>query len=414
MNQQSRLRVVILGAGRIGCGYLAPLLLEAGHHVVLGCRTTQTAARIRDAGDWSVRVTGPSGGARSVYGAEAVAVGDAEFDDAVAAADLIMTSVGVGNVADASRALVRGLSHRRGPGVDIWAVENGDCAGRIRDAIDRAAAESGVTLPPIGVAGAVATVAVGRGSWRGAVRPEFVGDAARTMVVDAVGLQREPPDLPGVRSTRHYQARLREKLYVFNAGHAMTAYLGWLRRHSTIADAIRDPFVRPLVAGALLEARRAVLAAHPSLQAGPASGDDAVHGPVAEALARFGDVELADPIQRVARQPIRKLAPSDRLLGPVALLRRNQALVPAHFALGVAAALLYGFDDADVLATDDQARRLRGMLESHGVDSVLTDVCGLRPGDTFAAAVAQRYRGFVFLDDGVRFPPAAPEETQTT
>jgi hypothetical protein len=42
------------------------------------------------------------------------------------------------------------------------------------------------------------------------------------------------------------------------------------------------------------------------------------------------------------------------------------------------------------------------------VFDVLAGVCGLAADDPFAAAVADRYHGFVFTDDGVRFPPAAP------
>src|SRR5687767_11923096 len=81
-------------------------------------------------------------------------------------------------------------------------------------------------------------------------------------------------------------------------------------------EAAADPSLHPLIAGSMLEARRALLAAHPAL------GSD-LHDRVAAALTRFGDRELADPIERVAREPIRKLGPGDRLLGPAELIRRR-------------------------------------------------------------------------------------------
>jgi mannitol-1-phosphate 5-dehydrogenase len=401
------MRVLIVGAGALGCGYLVPLFRGAGHEVVLACRTPQTADRIRAAGGWRVRVTG--GPPREVRGIVPVTVGTPEMDEAVVAADLLVISVGVGNAASAAQHLVSGLAARRGRPADLWVVENAECAGPVRTALHAAAAPRGLTLPPLGIAGAIALTSVGRGTWHEPGIPEFVGDAVRRLAVDAPALRAGLPPLLGVHATGQYRARLHEKLFVFNAGHAIAAYLGWLRGHRTIDTAIGDPFVRPVVAGALLEARRAVLAAYPALLRGRALDQSRdVHGPVAEALARYGNTELADPVTRVAREPIRKLAPADRLLGPVALLRSSACRVPAHFALGIAAALLYGYDDEAVLAADPSARRLRRLLEERGVAAVLAAVCGLEADDPVAGAVAARYHGFVFTEDGVRFPPAAP------
>lgn len=105
------MRVVIVGAGKLGCGYLVPLFLEAGHQVVLGCRTRDTADRIRSVGGWRIRVTG--GRPEEVHGVATAAVGRG-LDEAVAAADLVVLSVGVANAAGAARHLVPGLAARRG------------------------------------------------------------------------------------------------------------------------------------------------------------------------------------------------------------------------------------------------------------------------------------------------------------
>jgi mannitol-1-phosphate 5-dehydrogenase len=401
------MRVVIVGAGKLGCGYLVPLFLGAGHEVLLGCRTRDTADRIRSTGGWRVRVTGEP--PEEVHGVGVAAMGTRELDEAVAGADLVVLSVGVGNTADAAPYLVPGLAARRGRPVDVWVVENAECAPTVSEALVHAAAARGARLPSLGVAGTVAGVAVGHGSWHEPGVPEFVGDAARRLAVDVRPLCSVPPELPGVHPTGQYRARLYEKLFVYNAGHALAAYLGWLRGHRTVDRAIGDPFVRPVVAGALLEGRRAILAAYPGLLCGrsPDHVTD-VHAPVADALARYGNTELADPVTRVAREPLRKLGPHDRLLGPVALLRGTAHRVPAHFALGVAAALLYGYGDESVTTADASAQRLRRLLGERGVSAVLAGVCGLAADDPFATAVAVRYHGFVFTDDGVRFPPTAP------
>jgi mannitol-1-phosphate 5-dehydrogenase len=405
------MRVVVIGPGRIGCGYLAPLFLSQGFEVILAARNELCAARIRRQPSFGVLVTelqaasgnGNGTGERthaqphpttSVFETPpAVAVGTREFADAIAEADLVCTSVGVGQVASVARPLARALavrpSHRP---LDVWTIENGDCAPQLEAGVRRVAEAERLMLPPVGFAGAVARVAVARGSWEAAAAPEFVGDSFRSLLVDQRPLLNGIPSLPGVRGTDSYHAHLLEKLYVFSAGHAICAYLGWLRGHATVAGAAADPYLRPIIAGSMLDARRALIAAHPSL------GSD-LHGPLAEALMRFADPELADPIARVAREPIRKLAPGDRLVGPAELIRSTTGRVSGYFALAVAGALLYKNGE------ERQSRELQCRLREGGVMSVLESVCGLPPGDPFAAAVAARYRAFIITPDETVFPP---------
>jgi mannitol-1-phosphate 5-dehydrogenase len=410
------MRVVIIGPGRIGCGYLTPLFQSVGFEVVLVARDAATTERIRRSGCFTVRVTAPQapgangdGTGSSSEAASfrmetpvAVTTGTPEFVQAVASADLVCTAVGVERVRALAPALARALMARPADRpLDVWAVENADCAPQLEQDVRLVAQRAGTILPPVGFAGAIADVAVSRGSWstpNGA--PEFVGDPFRSLLIDEPRLVTGLPSLPGIRGTSSFLAHLHEKLYVFNAGHAICAYLGWLRRHSTIAEAAADPYLRPLIAGSMLEARKALLAAHPSL------GAD-LYGAVAEALARFGDRELADPIARVAREPIRKLAPGDRLLGPAELIGKRTGRVPKYFALAVAGALLYRNRD------DEQSRRLGADLERTGVMAVLESVCGLEPSHPFAQAVAARYRAFIITASDTIFPPVHTRPART-
>jgi mannitol-1-phosphate 5-dehydrogenase len=396
-------RVVIVGPGRIGCGYLAPLFHAADWRVVLAAPTAEIAARIRRAGGFRVRITtappldgngsGPRQRAFELRGLNAVTVGSDEFEQAVADADLVCTSVGVANVTSVAAPLARALARRpaRRP-LDVWSVENGNCAPDLARQVRKIAAAEGLRLPPVGFAGAIAEPAVAHGDWQRVDRPEFVGDDARVLYLDTRPLQTWLPPMSGVVPIRDYEGRLREKLYVFNAGHTICSYLGWLRGHATIASAVADPLLRPLVVGSLLESRRALLALHPEL------GDD-LHGPVADALRRYADPALEDPVVRVARHPLRKLRPHDRLIGPAQLIRRATDRLPAYFAVGVAAALLYRGDD------EPQTRELAARLSEEGVMAVLESVCGLDREDEFAHAIATRYCGFIVTPTETLFPP---------
>jgi mannitol-1-phosphate 5-dehydrogenase len=375
----------------------------------LAARDEATAARIHRSRGFPVRIATQSDGSRNGNGdgtgsawrrvhvddVGAVALESPAFARAVAEADLVCTSVGVGNVRGLATPLARGLAARAPDRpIDVWTVENDDCAPELETGVRSAVAATGLSLPTVGFAGAITNVTVAHGSWRKAVsRPEFVGDDFRRLLVDERRLVTGLPCLPGVAGTSDYIGRLREKLYVFNAGHAICAYLGWLRRHETVADASADPALRPVLAGAMLEARRALLAAYPTL------GSD-VHAPIVEAMARFADRRLADPVVRVARDPIRKLAPGDRLLGPAELIQRLTGSPPDYFALAVAGALLYRND------TDFQSRRLAAELADSGLMAVLESVCGLPPDHPFAEAVATRYWRFVITKRETILPPA--------
>jgi mannitol-1-phosphate 5-dehydrogenase len=386
------MRVVIVGPGKIGCGYLCPLFRDAGWEVVLSARTPEAAERIRAAGGFGVRITG-TGVTTEVTDVPAVVTGTPPFEQAIAHADLVVTCVGVSRVRGLGPPLARALSTRnpRLP-LQVWVPENQDCAPVLEESVRIAAARAGLPLPPLAFAGAVAEVAVGRGDWRDPGRPVFVGDPIRRLRVDQSGLIAPLPRLPAVEATPCYRARLQEKLFVFNAGHALCAYLGVLRGHRSIDRAVCDRFLRPLVAGSMLEAAQALASAYPSL-------DGDVHGFVAKAMRRFEDAELADPVDRVARDPIRKLLPHDRLAGAAQLVRATLGRVPRHFALGIAGALLYRNHE------DEEARRLTRMLRRQGLAHVLQAICGLEPDDELARAVAQCYRGFILTAEGALFPP---------
>ena len=189
------MRVVVVGTGKIACGYLAPLFRDAGWDVVLAGRTPEVVRRV---GTYDVRVTGSP--AREVRGVRGVLLGSEQFRAAVAEADLVCVCVGVGAVGLVAEPLADALAERETTRpLDVWTVENDDCAGTLTAALWSAA--RGRPLPPFGVGGGVAHVAVARGSWHDSDRPEFVGDAARRLYVDSTSLTTSFPDLPGVERT---------------------------------------------------------------------------------------------------------------------------------------------------------------------------------------------------------------------
>jgi mannitol-1-phosphate 5-dehydrogenase len=369
-------RVVIIGPGKLGCGFLAPLFLRAGWRAALAARSRARARRIQSAGAFGVRVT--PGGETREFSCTAVPFGVGAFETAVEEADLVLTAVGVENVARLGRGLARGLA-RRSPDspVDVCVVENADMAPVLELAVQRAAKEAQLSLPPVGFAGAIAYPVVACGDWDGDA-PIFVRDGVDRLLVDTTRLLHPLPDIPGIEGTSNYHARLQEKLFVFGAGHALFAYLGASGGYERLDEAAHDPLLRTVVRTCLAESRSALDREYPAL------GDDgweAVH----DAIRRYENEGLQDPIRRVARSPIRKLAPTGPLVGAAKLVRAVFGRIPSAFTLGVASALHY----RDPL--DAQSLALERMIRRRGVAAVVRDVCGLESRDPWSRAVVVAY-----------------------
>jgi mannitol-1-phosphate 5-dehydrogenase len=370
-----RRRSVVVGPGKIGCGLLVAMFLDAGWEPVLATRTEAQAARINTT---PFEVQSANGAERRRLTCQAIPSWGDRFDAAVATADLVVVTVGFRNIDSLGPALANALA-ARGPAapIDVWVVENSDAGPALEVAVRAAAARDRLALPPVGFAGAIAYSVVARGSWNGRAKPVFVGDGVQTLLVDETRLIRPLSRFPGLRGTAHYEARLREKAYVFGAGHALCAYLGARVGYKRVDEAARDPLISMLVRDALQEARAAVLRGYPSLGAGMWGGRSGV----AALLGRYANPTLEDAIERVARDPIRKLAPDGPLVGAAKVVEAATGRVVSAFALGIASALLYR--DRRDAQSHDLAARLRQV----GVLGVLKEICGLDPGDPLARAV---------------------------
>lgn len=111
-----------------------------------------------------------------------------------------------------------------------------------------------------------------------------------------------PPPVRGMVLSDRIHAHSEGKLFTLNTAHAIAAYLGYQRGHAYIHDAIRDHGTRRTVTGALEQSSAMLLRRHgfdPNDQARYAAG----------VLERFGIAGLPDPIERVAREPIRNSRP---------------------------------------------------------------------------------------------------------
>ena len=389
---------VVFGAGSVGRGFLGQLFSESGYEVLFVDVDEPLVEALARRRSYTLRLAGIEevveltiGPVRAVDGRRS---GHVAADVAMAA--LVATAVGARTLPVIARSIAAGLARR-------WAMSEA-ASGRtevkplnvivcenLRDAPDllrgyvRDALPDGMR-PHLAQVGFVPAV-IARMSplptpeQRASDPSLIIAEPYKVLPVDREAFVGGIPDIVGMVPVVPFVAYVERKLYIHNAAHAMLGYLGYYRRHAYGYEALADTWVRPLLDQALGEASRALIAEH---------GFEvvALREHVEDLLARFANRSLGDPISRLARDPLRKLAPNDRLAGAARLAQRH-GVRPEGLAWGIAAAVAY--DNPD----DAHAVELQARLARDGLSQVLQAVCGIGVDEPLAALVQCRHHALM-------------------
>jgi len=379
--------IVIFGAGNVGRGNLGDLFSAAGYRLVFVDVDKRLIAGLGEAGGYTHRSVGSEIVERRITDVEGVTADDAPtIVEKLATAGLCATAVGqrhVGEVAPRIAEAVE-LLRERGDGdtLDVIVCENmSHAAGTVRNLVypllsdgGRAYAEKHLGLVDADVERMVPNQPADL------LEKDPLGVAAewyRVLPVDGRAFKGEPPAVPDLVIDGDFEINHDKKLYINSCGHAIAAYMGYALGHHYIHEAVLDRGIEPVVRGALVASARAIQTKY-----GKQRGFLAEH--VQTFMERMANPNLFDDVLRVGRDPIRKLGPHDRLIGTAHLVS-SQRFDANDVALGAAYALR--FDDSG----DAEAVELQRMLAQKGVESVLTDICGLAAGDEIARKVTERY-----------------------
>jgi mannitol-1-phosphate 5-dehydrogenase len=205
----------------------------------------------------------------------------------------------------------------------------------------------------------------------------IVVEPYKELPVDRRGFSGKIPHVVGMEPCDNFPAYTARKLYIHNCGHAVLAYLGYLCGYMYGYEALVDKRVRPLLERALVEARQGIVAAY-----GVDGGWLDAH--VVDLMHRYANRFLGDTIFRLGRDPLRKLAARDRLVGS-ARLAEKAGLRPEALAWGIAAG--YCFDAAD----DPMAVEMQERIHSQGFAAVLSAVSEIQADEPLGEKVRECY-----------------------
>ena len=328
---------VIFGAGSVGRGFLGQLLCEAGWAVTFLDVSTELVAALATTGSYPHVTVGAAGPVRTVISpVTALDVRDAGAAvEALVDAELAATSVGARALPAVADTLALAIARRIDlgrPPLNVLLAENvHDCAGVMRALLSE-------RLPSLSAAALAASVglietSIGRMIPAATVGSEpglVVTEAYKLLPYDGCAALGGVLDVPGMvwDASVPFSFYGDRKLYVHNLGHCVAANLGLLAGDELVCEAIGRPGIRYVVRAAMAESAL-TLAAKYGVSPGP------LFDHVDDLLHRFDNAALGDTNERVARDPERKLAVGDRLIG--ALRGALELALPfRHLSLAVA------------------------------------------------------------------------------
>ena len=351
----SRRRVAVFGAGNIGRGLLGWLFGRAGWEVVFLDVSAPLVDLLNREGEYRViEVGNGSRSTRLIRGVRGVNSTDADQAAGEASqAELVCTAVGVGILDRVAPVVAAALSRGDSRIRNVLACENADpnSAALQRYVVGLlGTSPPGVGFPetlvdrmvPGGSADDLSVEVEARFDFK-VSREEWVG---------------EDPGIEGFTLVDNLALHRKRKLWLVNGLHAAAAFLGLRKGHDTVAEAVSDPSIREH----LEEITETMAAALSAESEGWRRDELAEYGRYN--LGRFETTTLVDPIRRVARNPLRKLGPTERLVGPArAAVRRG---LPVD-ALCDAIAAGLAMNDSEVPG----AQELRDALAGSGWQSVV-------------------------------------------
>mgnify|MGYP003742448647 FL=1 len=378
------MKALHFGAGNIGRGFIGKLLADAGIELIFADVNQAVLDALNARHEYPVHVVGEHARLEIVKGVSAVNSTSDEIIALIAEVDIVTTAVGPQILERIAGSVAQGLARRSESGnlrpLNIIACENMvRGTSQLKQHVLKA-------LPPQYHAWTEQYVGFVDSAVDRIVPPSEAGssdvlevtvETFSEWIVDQTQFKGELPEIPGMELTDNLMAFVERKLFTLNTGHAITAYLGQLAGHQTIRDAILDDKVRQVVKGAMQESGEVLIRRY-----GFKAAKHAAY--IEKILGRFENPYLKDDVERVGRQPLRKLSAGDRLIKPT-LGTLEYQLPHHHLVTGIAAAMHYRSEQ------DPQAQELVALLDKLGPQATLAQLSGLDANSEVVAAVVKAY-----------------------
>ena len=379
------------GAGNIGRGFIGQLFSESGYETVFIDVNPVFIEALNTEHKYPVKIISDEGykeitieNVRGVNGTDIDAVADE-----IATADIMATAVGANILKFIAKPVARGFEKRWQNGnetpLNIIICEN------LLDANHHLARLVKENLPE-NLHGKfdqkVGLVEASIGRMVPVMTPEMAeGNPLRVCVeeycelpVDEAAFKGDMPYLKNMIPFAPFDFYIRRKLFMHNMSHALTAYLGYMNNCSYIWEACEKPLIKLLALRALQESATALSEEYGvPLKKLIGFSEDLIY--------RFGNRLLGDTVERVGKDPIRKLSEFDRLIG-AANLCVKKGIAPVYVALGLAAGYLYNNPN------DAAAMEVQEYIKQNGIEEAIIKYSNIQKSSSVFAYIIRFYNMF--------------------
>ncbi|KAF8914957.1 mannitol-1-phosphate 5-dehydrogenase [Mucidula mucida] len=175
--------------------------------------------------------------------------------------------------------------------------------------------------------------------------------------------------IKGMQLQDSLQPFLERKLYTLNCGHAILAFLGYIKGYKTMAEAVADDHCKGTTKKALHESGAALIRRH-------GFDEKQHHDYIERTMTRYANPNIKDELSRVSRNPLRKLSPNERL---------EFNLPRPHLIKGIAAA--FHFD----VQEDEEAVQLVHLVREKGIEDAIEETTSFKKGSQDHSDVLKEY-----------------------
>ncbi|MBE7021622.1 MAG: hypothetical protein E7414_00140 [Ruminococcaceae bacterium] len=185
------------------------------------------------------------------------------------------------------------------------------------------------------------------------------------------------PSIPSIKPVNEFGNFLTRKLFTYNAASCVIAYLGYIKGYSDYAQAANDAEVLELLDKNYAATNKALCA-----EFGYDKADQEEFALLSK--NKFCDKTIIDTVARNAREPQRKLGKSERIIGPLHLINKYNEDASV-LEMTAAAMLLYDHDG------EDEWRKIKS---ENTPEEILKNICGLDASNKSFANILKYYNDF--------------------
>nr|WP_145404281.1 mannitol-1-phosphate 5-dehydrogenase [Paenibacillus xylanexedens] len=377
------MKAVHFGAGNIGRGFIGHMLSASDYDVCFVARNPKKISMLQQRQEYPITLANKQQDTTIVNNVTAINVSEQHrVAEEIASADLITTAVGVSALGDIAEPIAKGIYLRmkaNNPNpLHIIACENA-IGGSTRlkkriypflDERTRAKAERYISFPNAAV-DRIVPAQNHEDPLQVTVEPFYEWVVHRPALLDGF------KEIHGVHYVDSLEPYIERKMFTVNTGHCVAAYLGYLAGFRTIRQVMSNSTLRAKVRHVMEETGAMLIRKH--------GFDTEKHQKYIDTiLGRFANPNLTDQVTRVARSPLRKLSPHDRLVRPAMQASEFGIAIP-HLTSAMAAAML--FDDK----RDEEAIKMQHIIREDGLSTFIRERMGIPEEHAVHQQVITRY-----------------------